>query len=68
MIMSLSERWSQRLVAMPESGMGYQKVRVRLSNGRELRNVIVQNAERMSLPDDAGQVSEADIQDIELER
>ncbi len=68
MIMSLSEKWSRRLVAMPESGMGYQKVRVRLRNGCEFRNVLVQNAEQLNVPDEAGNMTEADIQEIELER
>jgi hypothetical protein len=61
----LSESWSQRLVQMPESGMGYQRVDVLLKDGRLIKNVMVLNAEecQTSEPFDP-----ADIADIALSR
>jgi hypothetical protein len=41
----LNDYWSQRLVQMPETGMGYQKVDLVFKDGRILKGVIVLNAE-----------------------
>jgi hypothetical protein len=68
MKMHLGKKWTQHLVSLPESGMGYQRVQVRLSNGRVLRDVLVENAQEIALPEDAGAVTEADIQEIKMER
>jgi hypothetical protein len=66
MILNLSSHWIQKLVELPETGMGYQRMRVSLRNGRELRNVIVENAQHMSLPDELGKISESDIASINI--
>lgn len=48
----LPESWSTFLLTQPESGMGYQRVDVRLEGDRELRDVVVLNAEVIELPDE----------------
>jgi len=48
----LDQRWRQQLARMPESGMGYQRVDVRLSDGREIIDALVFNAQEIELPDD----------------
>lgn len=40
-MLQLSEKWAPRLLAQPESGMGYQLVEVRLLDGRVFRDAIV---------------------------
>ena len=40
------------VVRQPESGMGYQRVDVRLTNNREIKDAVVFNAEEIELPDD----------------
>lgn len=61
MRVKLSERFVRELLALPESGMGYQRVDLRLVDGRELRDVLVYNAEEIELPASAAQVDIADI-------
>jgi hypothetical protein len=50
----LDRRWVERLLNMPESGMGYQLVDVEMADGRELKNAVVLNAELLELPDGFG--------------
>jgi hypothetical protein len=61
----LPEQWSERLIHLPESGMGYQRVNIVLKEGKVLKNVTVLNAEEC-------QVSEpfepSDIVDVQLAR
>lgn len=45
MTTKLNDYWSQRLVKLPETGMGYQKVDLYLNDGRTLKGLIVLNAE-----------------------
>jgi hypothetical protein len=45
MTIKLNSYWSQRLVQMPESGMGYQKVDICCKDGRSLKGLIVLNSE-----------------------
>ena len=59
----LERRWVDRLLALPESGMGYQRVDVKLADGRELKDAMVFNAEELDVPDDFGH---AEILDISL--
>lgn len=47
----LPERWSSFLLTQPESGLGYQRVDVWLEGDRELRDVVVLNAETIELPE-----------------
>lgn len=66
MRVQLDRRWSEKLADMPESGMGYQRVRVRLKSGRTVEDAMVYNASVLELPDDAAPVAPRDIADIEL--
>ena len=61
MRIKLDKRWVERLLAMPESGMGYQRVDVKLADGRELKDAVVLNAELLEVPDDLGPATIADI-------
>jgi hypothetical protein len=61
----LDDRWVERLLRWPESGMGFQRVDVRFVNGRELKDVPVFNAEEIELPDE---VAPRRIADLELHR
>ena len=59
----LEQRWTKRLLQLPETGMGYQRVDLRLADGRELKNVIAFNAEEIELPDEC---ANAEIEDVQL--
>lgn len=61
----LPESWSAFLLTQPESGMGYQRVDVRLEGDRELRDVVVLNAEIIELPEDCAR---SQICDLRLHR
>jgi hypothetical protein len=65
MTIRLPEKWTRFLVHQPESGMGYQRVDVRLANNREIKDAVVFNAEEIELPDDCAQ---SEIEDIQLHR
>lgn len=59
----LEPRWTKRLLELPESGMGYQRVDIRLVDGRELKDVLVFNAEEIEVPDE---FARAQIKDVRL--
>ena len=63
MRVKLEKRWIKRLLRLPESGMGYQRVDLRLADGRELKNVLAFNAEEVELPDEC---ANAKIEDVHL--
>ena len=63
MTRKLDSRWTRQLADLPESGMGYQRVDVRLTDGREVIDTRVFNAEDIELPDDC---EDATIEDIRL--
>lgn len=48
----LDKKWSERLVKLPESGMGYQRVDIRFAGDRIVRDVLVFNAEEAELPEE----------------
>jgi hypothetical protein len=50
MRIKLEQRWTKKLLQWPESGMGYQRVDLRLDDGCELKDVAVFNAEEVELP------------------
>ena len=52
MRIKLAKRWTKRLLQLPETGMGYQRVDLRLADGRELKNVLAFNAEEIELLDE----------------
>jgi hypothetical protein len=59
MRIKLEERWVEQLLAWPESGMGYQRVDVRLADGREAKDVPAFNAAEIEMPDEfaGGQIA-----------
>ena len=59
----LEARWTERLLELPESGMGYQRVDIRLVDGRELKDVVVFSAEEIEVPDE---FARAQIKDVRL--
>ncbi len=61
MRVKLDDRVVKKLLSVPESRMGYQRVDLRLADGRELREVVVFNAEEVDLPDSAARVGIADL-------
>ena len=63
MRVKLARRWTKRLLQLPETGMGYQRVDLRLADGRELKDVLAFNAEEVELPDEC---ADAKIEGIQL--
>jgi len=52
MRVTLEKKWTDELVKLPESGMGYQRVDVFFTDSRVARDVPVYNAEVAELPDE----------------
>ena len=65
MTVHLPERWIQRLCELPESGMGYQNVLVRLRDG-SVWTAIVFNAEQFEWPPDRPPIGPSDIMEVNL--
>jgi hypothetical protein len=57
----LEDRFVKKLLNLPESGMGYQRVDVRLRDGRELSDLVVYNAEEIELPASVADVGLVDV-------
>jgi hypothetical protein len=68
MQLQLDPRWTQKLARLPESGMGYQRVRVLLKAGRTIEEALVFNASVLQVADDVAPFRSQDIDDIELAR
>ena len=51
------------MLQLPESGMGYPQVDLRLADGRKLKNVLAFNAEEVELPDEC---ADARIEDVQV--
>ena len=49
MRLRLESKWTDRLLKFPESGMGNQRVRVKLTSGRVIEPAVVLNAEMLEL-------------------
>ena len=60
----LNEKWSDALCEFPENGMGYQRVDIRLRNGRQVKQVLVLNAEVVDWPDEHRRIGVEDIADM----
>lgn len=65
--MKLPPRWTKYLLSQPESGMGYQRVAVRLVDGRRFEHALVFNAEQMEIKEEAG-LKPDQIAEITIER
>ena len=61
MRIKLERRFVERLIDLPESGMGYQRVDLWLADGRELKDVLVFNAEEADVPDEFAHAMIADV-------
>jgi hypothetical protein len=68
MKIKLNNKLINYLLSIPESGMGYQKVDITLNNGREIKNLIVLNAEILELPDKYNFIKLKNIKDIKLHK
>lgn len=66
MRLQLTQRWCDKLARMPETGMGYQRVRVHLKAGRTIDGALVYNARILEVPDEAPSFRPQDIDDIEV--
>ena len=66
MRLRLDSKWIERLTQLPESGMGYQRVRVSLRGGRVIEPAVVHNAEFLEVADDTVAFTEGEIANIEL--
>jgi hypothetical protein len=60
----LENRLIRKLIRLPESGMGYQRVNFRLADGRELRDVLVFNAEEAELAPEDAKVGIVDLAEL----
>lgn len=63
----LSQNWVNYLINMPESGMGYQLVRIFLKGGKILKKHKVLNSSILLLEEDE-KIEPNDIEKIELEK
>ena len=63
MHLQLKSKIVDRLLALPESGMGYQVVDLVLSDGRIIPNVTILNGEIATLPDSL-RISSSEIADV----
>ena len=57
--------WIERLIHLPETGMGYQRVNIRVRGGKVLNGVVVLNAEECQVPEP---FDPSEIENIELAR
>lgn len=67
MQLKLSEKFTAQLIALPETGMGYQLVKVILKSGKILRSHRVLNGSFLVLKENET-LNEKDIAKIELEK
>ena len=63
MTIKLERKWVDYLIRQPESGMGFQKVDIRLKGNRVLNDIPVFNAEEIDLPEDC---ADAAIEELQL--
>lgn len=68
MKLKLDENWTKKLLELPETGMGYQKVDVVLKSGEIIANVVVLNAEDLKLPDEYSRLKLEDIVDLRIKK
>ncbi|MFA6264750.1 MAG: hypothetical protein WC670_03415 [Pseudolabrys sp.] len=68
MQIELNKSIVNRLLGMPETGMGYQIVDLVLLDGRIVPNVKIFNCEVASLPDSYRNIGPSDVADILIVR
>ncbi len=68
MRLKLNKEWQEKLLILPELGMGYQIIDITLKDGRKIKKVKIFNAEILELPKEYRNISEKDIIRIELSK
>lgn len=68
MRLQLNDHLTNHLRKLPESGMGFQLVDIRLKNGKELHSISAFNCEEIELPSRYPSISSNDIEKIQLSR
>jgi hypothetical protein len=66
MILQLSSKWKKYLVSLPETGMGYQIVDIRLRSGTLITRLTVNNCSELVIPDKLESFDVEDISEIHL--
>jgi len=66
MKLKLNESWTKKLLKFPEAGMGYQRVDVVLKSGEIIKDIVVLNAEDITLPDKYLGLKLEDISDLRV--
>ena len=66
MNLTLDQKWTDKLVTLPEQGMGYQVVNVKIKCGILFRNMIVQNCSVLQFNQSTLPFTNKDIVDITL--
>jgi hypothetical protein len=51
MRISLDKQWTARLLNLPETGMGYQRVNISFANNQVAQDMLVFNAEEAEMPE-----------------
>lgn len=64
MFVVLDRHWIQSLAELPESGMGYQTVNIRLRSGLQVEGLHVYNSAHLDWPDDRPKINSTDIAEI----
>lgn len=65
-IVHLTPAQSERLAEQPESGMGYQVVRVTLTSGEQYSNIMVVNGRHLYVYADIPRFTAGDVLNIEV--
>lgn len=68
MRLHLSRRWIEYLCQLPESGMGYQRVDIKLKSGDQLTDLVVFNAEELEYQFRGVSFRSEDIAEIQLHK
>lgn len=68
MQLELRRELIDRLISLPETGMGYQIVDLLLADGRVVPNVTIFNCEIANLPDTFGNLTPSDVSDVRLSK
>lgn len=66
MKLKLNKYWTEHLLKYPEAGMGYQRVDVILKSGQIIKNIVVLNAEDLTLPDEYKNLVLDEIKDLHV--
>ncbi|MCK4968126.1 MAG: hypothetical protein KAS12_03645 [Candidatus Aenigmarchaeota archaeon] len=58
------KKWINKILEIPETGMGYQVVDIRLKSGTIIGKVFVYNCSVLEIPERYSQITENDIANI----